>query len=156
MTESLILLRWKLCLKFDDIIYFSANQRAAPAQTVEKDPILNDKIRKWNLADSLLFDAVNKTFWTAVDEFGHDRMESEKAELARRLDSWFDYCIERVDTEGSRKKMKIDPRQEEIQINSYILTESGQKSTRCRFLIKSEHEFTKYIWKKQHDELDLE
>ena len=50
------------------------------------------------------------------------------------------------------KKFKVDPRQEDIKIQKYILTKNGEKSTRCRFMIKPEHEFTKYIWKKQNDE----
>jgi len=43
---------------------------------------------------------------------------------------------------------KVDSRQDEIKIQKYILTKNGEKSTNCRFMIKPEYEFTKYISKK--------
>jgi len=98
MIESLIILRWKLCLKMDDLIFFSSNQRSKldssfEIRDFEKDQILANQIRNWNLADWTLFEAANKTLWSLVDQFGHDKMEQEKNEFARRYEAWYKYCI---------------------------------------------------------------
>ena len=38
---------------------------------------LKEKIRSWNRADSELFDAVNSTFWSKIENFGFEKMEIE-------------------------------------------------------------------------------
>ena len=65
--------------------------------------------------------------------------------------SFRNFCLAGVETVAQseiNKKLKTDPRQEGIKIKKYILTKEGERSTRCRLLIKPEHEFTSYIWKK--------
>ena len=60
-------------------------------------PILSDelkaKIRSWNLADSMLFDAVNSTFWSKIEEFGKDKMKIEVEILRDLIDERMNFCF---------------------------------------------------------------
>ena len=77
-------------------------------------------------------------------------MESDIEKLRNLTDHWYNYCIQsvKVAKKPDFKKLRVDPRQKEVELKSYVLTSQGEKSSRCRMLVKSEHEFTQYIWKK--------
>jgi hypothetical protein len=63
--ESLILLKEELCLDMADILFFSINVNRP--KTVEKqNEELEQKIMKWNAADTALFNAANETFWRRI------------------------------------------------------------------------------------------
>ena len=80
MLESLILLKWKLCLSMEDLIFFSSNKRSnsEDTETSQKNLTLNEQMRKWNSADYLLYEVANRTFWETVKDFGISKMEREK------------------------------------------------------------------------------
>ena len=65
--ESLLVLKKELCWEYEDIVYFPKNQREARRNISEE---IRDKIRKWNHADTLLYDHFNKTLWRKVQEYG--------------------------------------------------------------------------------------
>ena len=77
MDESLILLKNELCLETRDILYFSINKRAYKNGKPNYDPELARQIREWTLADHILFERANETFWKKIEKFGIEKMNLE-------------------------------------------------------------------------------
>ena len=93
-------------------------------------PILSDelkaKIRSWNLADSMLFDAVNSTFWSKIEEFGKDKMKIEVEILRDLIDERMKFCVAEI---SSVERYKLCPKCEgDSRIQKIILTEKGKGS----------------------------
>ncbi len=65
--ESLVLLKRLLCWSFEDIVYFSQNQRQRRRRLKEA---TKRRIRKWNHADVLLYKYFNDTLWQRIAEYG--------------------------------------------------------------------------------------
>lgn len=65
--ESLVLLKKLLCWSFEDIVYFTLNQRHARRKLRET---TKHKIRAWNQADVILYAHFNDTLWKRIEEYG--------------------------------------------------------------------------------------
>ena len=88
ILESLILLREKFCWTFDDIIFFSVNERSSKNQSDILSDDLELKIKEWNLADWILYKKANESFHNELKEYGIEKMAVEKTELERRIEAW--------------------------------------------------------------------
>ena len=72
--ESLVLLKRQLCWKMEDILFFKLNEQVQK----ERQHISNHvrgQIKKWNLADVLLYDVFNQTLWQKIMKEGTDFFE---------------------------------------------------------------------------------
>ena len=76
--ESLVLLKRMLCWEMDDILYLKQNERQEKERAMNLDDKVKENIRRWNKADVLLFNHLNKTFWKKIEMEG----ESFYADLA--------------------------------------------------------------------------
>ncbi|XP_072027998.1 galactosylceramide sulfotransferase-like [Amphiura filiformis] len=69
--ESLILMKYLLCLDFKDILYIHANVRSNKHRTALSKTTY-DNIEKWNAADMLLYSNFNRTLWRRIAQFGEE------------------------------------------------------------------------------------
>ncbi len=67
--ESLVLMKYLLCLDFKDILYFNANVRSNMYRYTLSNRT-SDRIDKWNAADVLLYKHFNQTLWRRIEHFG--------------------------------------------------------------------------------------
>ncbi|XP_072051968.1 galactosylceramide sulfotransferase-like [Amphiura filiformis] len=68
--ESLLLLRKLMCWSFDDILYLKQNVRADESRSQSLSEPLKDRIRKWNVADTRLYEYFNQTLWKKIAAYG--------------------------------------------------------------------------------------
>ncbi|XP_072031953.1 galactosylceramide sulfotransferase-like [Amphiura filiformis] len=128
--ESLVLLKRLLCWSFEDIVYFSQNQRHRRRRLRES---TKHRIRKWNHADMLLYKHFNETLWRKIEEYGptfHDDLKT------------FRKTKDKVTRECAVKtEMHLDHK-------GIVRYRTGQTATRCKLLTDSKELFYE-IWKRQ-------
>ena len=88
---------------------------------------LKTKIRSWNLADSMLFDAVNSTFWAKIEKFGFDKMEMEVKSLRKLIDERMEFCVAEISVLTKEEQLKQCPLCKTVSsMQKYVLTEQGR------------------------------
>eukprot|EP00795_Rhopilema_esculentum_P007153 gene7153-12809_t len=92
--ESLVLIKRMLCWETEDIIYIKHRVRnpAFKNKVTEKQ---KEKIRKWNLADVMLYDHFNQTFWEKIKQQGED-FHAEVTSFKFKVAQITEICFERV------------------------------------------------------------
>jgi len=90
MLESLVLLRYDLCMTLDDICFFSQNVRITEGTIRDK---TKTRIKTWQHLDIKLYAHFNRTFWAKVETFGYEKMEREKNALRHKLQEYSDTCL---------------------------------------------------------------
>ena len=146
--ESLILLKRLLCWSLDDILYFPMNKRVVPDR-ISISGELRDQIRTWNMADSLLYEYFNKTFWRKVRDQGKDfyqevRLFRSKLQQMRRA------CL------GSSLSFASDTatmpyRTATVFIEKYSLRadiDKGKVKELCEKMLTDEVTYVKYLQQK--------
>ena len=86
--ESLMLLRKRLCIEYQDLVYPMPILARSNSSRVKIDPVLRQQIASWNSGDVLLYEHFNRTFWTRIEEYGPDMMTQDLAffrELKRNV-----------------------------------------------------------------------
>ena len=78
--ESMVLLRWKFCWDWDDVLFFVTNARPNPKKLSET---TKSNRERWNSFDSKIFEHFNRTFWNLVQNYPD--FENDKAILQNRL-----------------------------------------------------------------------
>lgn len=95
---------------------------------------LKTKIRSWNLADSMLFDAVNSTFWAKIEKFGFDKMEMEVKNLRKLIDERMKFCVAEISVLTKEEQLKQCPLCRTVSaMQKYVLTEKGRAPLKNRF-----------------------
>ena len=94
-------------------------------------PVLSDelkaKIRSWNRADSALFDAVNSTFWSKIEKFGFEKMETEVKHLRELIDERMKFCVAEISVISQKERFKQCPKcKGDSEMQKYVLTEKGR------------------------------
>ena len=94
-------------------------------------PVLSDelkaKIRSWNRADSALFDAVNSTFWSKIEKFGFEKMETEVKHLRELIDERMKFCVAEISVISQKERFKHCPKcKGDSEMQKYVLTEKGR------------------------------
>ncbi|XP_035668585.1 galactosylceramide sulfotransferase-like [Branchiostoma floridae] len=69
--ESMVLLKHTLCWDINDITYFKLNERETNS-TEELTKNVEEKIRQWNKADSMLFDHFNRSLWEKLSQLPYN------------------------------------------------------------------------------------
>eukprot|EP00794_Sanderia_malayensis_P015008 gene15008-16557_t len=93
LDESLILLRRRLCLQIDDILYLKFHHTSQNAENREQfSPELAELIREWNSADAQLYAAFNETLWKEIGYEGASFWE-ELREFKTRLREIEQDCV---------------------------------------------------------------
>jgi hypothetical protein len=91
--ESLILMKRLLCWDWKDIVYIKFKMRTDDSKA-EVNVDLADRIRKWNNADTKLYDYFNQTFWRKVDAYGRDQMDKDLLEFRKKQKEAETECID--------------------------------------------------------------
>ena len=109
----------------NQIILFRSND----SKSVLSDE-LKAKIRSWNRADSALFDAVNSTFWSEIEEFGFEKMEIEVKNLRELIDERMKFCVAEISVLSQEERLKQCPKcKGDSEVQKYVLTGKGRALT---------------------------
>lgn len=89
--ESLILLKRLMCWSFRDILYVKQNERSDKFRSeLTEDQEL--RLRRWNMADTVLYDHFNQSLRNKVAAYGAD-FQSDLAAFRMLLDTYQHACI---------------------------------------------------------------
>jgi len=145
LDESLVLMRRRLCLQLDDVLYLKFHHTSQNIDNREKfSPELEEKIRTWNSADTELYNFFNETLWKEISYEG-DSFWIELAEFRNKLMETERDCLkESTSSFGSglgqdtyNPNVMMNPNVSEI--NNYF----------CKKLIMSEIEYLDYFRRKE-------
>ncbi|XP_033120128.1 uncharacterized protein LOC117119415 isoform X2 [Anneissia japonica] len=107
--ESLVLLKNLLCLEFDDIVYIA---KGARNDRYEMDPELRKSIRKWNFADSQLYEYFNKSLWNRIQK-NRERFDKELMQFRIRQKEVTELCVKQYYTIDNELRNRIPPNRTE-------------------------------------------
>ncbi|XP_035687779.1 galactosylceramide sulfotransferase-like [Branchiostoma floridae] len=139
--ESMVLLKHTLCWDVNDVTYFKLNERESTSfQHLTKD--MEEKIRQWNKADSMLFDHFNRSLWEKLSHLPFDW--KKKVELLkqknRRLEA---ECINtRMTTSDIRARTFRFFEPPGVPVVGIVLNESEMRNQTCVHMAKAEIPFT--------------
>lgn len=91
--ESLILLKRLLCWDFSDMIHFHLNQRTKSHEKINISKELEQKIKEWSKADSLLYEHFKKVFYRKIQEQPQGFFK-EVRELRQKKNEIKEKCLE--------------------------------------------------------------
>ncbi|XP_072050446.1 galactose-3-O-sulfotransferase 2-like [Amphiura filiformis] len=86
--ESMLLLKYSLCWSMDDIIYVAKNVRPEREEISES---LRQNMRRWNTADTILYEHFNQTLWRKIKEIG-PRFQNDLLIFKNRMKETFETC----------------------------------------------------------------
>ena len=143
--ESLVLLKREFCWDLDDILYLKFNQRHSNEKTSnEHKNSLKDAIRRWNWADTLLYEHFYKIFWEKVRTHG-EGFEKDLRDFRKKNRQMHRECIasENVTeaafgTSGSIKGFKL---------NGNV---SSHNRYLCEKILTNEIDYIEYFRRKFH------
>ncbi|XP_071478908.1 galactosylceramide sulfotransferase-like [Diadema antillarum] len=104
LDESLLLLKKIMSWEFEDILYLRANQRAEKSGTDREQRM---KIRRWNMADTLLYKHYNHTLWKKIAMYEGD-FEADLKHFRTMLHDYYEMCNVRTVVAGKRIARKVD------------------------------------------------
>lgn len=154
MLESLLILKDRLGWKsLDDIAFIVMNANRSHKKRV-KDTAVEEKIRSWNRADTLLYHHFNQTFFRYIKHnYGSARMESDKLKLEKRLMEIRRFCINsRTETLAERKSIKAGQKvwnPKGADIVGYEMSKYGSEYDICRNLVRPELSYAQKLKLKQ-------
>ena len=119
----------------DDILYI---QKRISTLRYNISRNLRQEIRKWNIADMLLYEHFNRTFWRKINDYGADFWR-ELDEFRRRIKEVSLMC----EADG---QATIDDQKHHIAIQK-----SGNNSEFCQSLFRMDGEYTSLIRRTPHD-----
>lgn len=143
--ESLILLRRRFCWDLDDVVYLITNSRNKKVRQEVLSEEQQMKIKKWNNADTLLYNFFLKKFWKEVQQQGPGFYE--EVEELRQLNRYYkNVCTEKeayVPQYAGRYAwgFKIRPN----------LT--GELLTRCQRILRNEVDYVDYFKRRQNTDM---
>ncbi|XP_003728912.2 galactosylceramide sulfotransferase-like [Strongylocentrotus purpuratus] len=130
MDESLLLLKKLMCWDYRDISYVIKNHRT---HTSEMDDDVRASLRKWNWADTLLYEHFNATLWKKITEYG-PTFNEDLAEFREVLQKDYDECVAEELTKRRRKVVK---------------TKLANNSDYCTHLAGSTYRLFNKVYKRQ-------
>ncbi len=148
LDESLILLRRRLCLELDDVVYLKFHHVSQNVNNREKfSPELEELIKTWNSADTELYNVFNQTLWKEIAYEGASFWK-ELREFRAKLRELEDDCVaESVISEADGSGLhndfllqeRVTMKQNSTKWNSYF----------CKKLFMSEVEYLDYFRRKE-------
>ena len=137
--ESLVLLKREFCWDLDDILYVKHNQQASSNKiSNEHKNSLKDAIRRWNWADTLLYEHFYKIFWEKVRTHG-EGFEKDLRDFRKKNRQMHRECIasENVTEAAFGTSGKIQ---------GFKLNENA--SSLCKKIVRSAIDYIEYFrWK---------
>ena len=145
LDESLVLMRRRLCLQLDDVLYLKFHHVSQNIDNRRRfSPDLEKKIRAWNSADTELYNFFNETLWKEIS-FEGENFWTELAEFRRKLKDTERDCLgEEALSFGSGLGQNI--RSQNIILNPNV---SEFNNYFCKKLIMSEMEYLDYFRRKE-------
>ena len=136
--ESLVLLMHEMCWDFDDILYIKQNERSNKHSLSET---TKDQIRKWNRADSMLYEHFNKTLWKKISKYG-SQFWKDLSEFKRKNKQLKRNC--------SPEKITIKGYKINVDISSFVMNPKVNPYHRylCKKTLKTEVEYLRYFRRK--------
>ncbi|RWS05272.1 galactosylceramide sulfotransferase-like protein, partial [Dinothrombium tinctorium] len=134
MDESLILLKNLLCWEMDDIVALKVNARTKK-QELSKEA--KEQIKALNWPDLMLYVYFEKKLKLQIMQFGEDAMKKEIVQLKKRVQFWYDFCVEK-EYQRSVYGNKV-----------FSFKGKNLNHTTCYFLTTPELTLTEFIRKKQ-------
>nr|XP_054760034.1 galactosylceramide sulfotransferase-like [Lytechinus pictus] len=128
--ESMILLKKLMCWDFEDVLYIKLGVRSK-SHRYSIDRTIEEKIKKWNAGDVMLYHHFNRTFWEKVRAYGPS-FSDDLAHLRAMLRNVTDNC-----TDPDKRNLK-DKRVEE-----YMLKSNSSKY--CEDLLRNDIQYTKLL-----------
>ncbi|XP_059415024.1 galactose-3-O-sulfotransferase 2-like [Carassius carassius] len=110
--ESLVLLGALLGLEHPDVAYLRLNARAGNCVT-ELDENMREKVRSWNMLDTLLYDFFEQVFWEKAAQFGLERLKTEVARLRASTMKMQQKCVSRAEVPPGELEDLLRPWQTE-------------------------------------------
>ncbi|XP_016422859.1 galactose-3-O-sulfotransferase 2-like [Sinocyclocheilus rhinocerous] len=110
--ESLVLLGALLGLEHADVAYLRLNARAGNCVT-ELDENMQEKVRLWNMLDTLLYDFFVQVFWEKAAQFGLERLKVEVAQLRASTEKIQQKCVSRAEVPPGELEDLLRPWQTE-------------------------------------------
>ncbi|GAB6022491.1 hypothetical protein CHUAL_006598 [Chamberlinius hualienensis] len=158
MDQSLVLLKNLLCWDVDDVVAFKHNARME-SMKVTLEPDVQQKLRKWNRADEILYNYFLKKLIAKIKEFGIERMNKEVEELRRKSKDWYEHCIstsgvsdeDEINSDEVDYKFKVYNKQ----VMGFRLKEEAYGNRTCEDMAKAELPFTKELLEKQKEYLAI-
>ena len=90
--ESLVLMKRLLCWELEDILYVKLNARLDKEIAKDLSKTVQENIKRWNMADVLLFDHFNATFWRKVKMEGPS-FDDDLAAFRRKKENIMSLCL---------------------------------------------------------------
>ncbi|XP_033126066.1 galactosylceramide sulfotransferase-like [Anneissia japonica] len=137
-NESLLLLKKLLCWEWDDIIYLTKGERIKTLRYAVANDI-RKKTRKWCASDVMLYDYFNATFWEKVKNYGPE-FETDLKILESKLNETKYNCT-------------LPEERPNVKFRAYEAIPNPGANTLCRYMLKSDRQFTQIIRAKQEDRL---
>ena len=152
MEESLILLRHLLCWSLEDVVTFRHNSRReeikARSMETKVDNFHKEIIRKFNMADDLLYQHFNQKFDAMVKKFGVSRMRKEVESLRNLTNEYYEKCVDSLKPMKQIVPAKYWSSSKVLGIKQKTSEESKNDIT-CSRLTMSEMIFTDKLRRKQ-------
>ena len=99
-------------------------------------------VKKWNHADTLLYQHFNKTFWKKVENYGLERMERDKIELSKVIEFTISDCYNGTTHDEEIGKAqgygKIFKPNDKVELTWQILRDDRKDSDYCKNLARTE------------------
>ncbi|XP_055344897.1 galactose-3-O-sulfotransferase 2-like [Paramacrobiotus metropolitanus] len=139
MEESLVLLRQLLCWSWDDVVVFRLNARKA--QYKEKlSTNLQERARKWNRADSALYEYLLQKFHDHRKNYGIEKLGQDVETLREVTRSWYEFCVQAEISKNDTTDLRFQVWHPAV--SGFRLSAAGLRNATCIRLAMAENPFT--------------
>ncbi|XP_022798750.1 galactosylceramide sulfotransferase-like isoform X1 [Stylophora pistillata] len=138
--ESLVLMKRLLCWELEDILYVKLNARLDKEIARNLSKTVQENIKRWNMADVLLFDHFNATFWRKVKMEGPS-FNDDLIAFRRRKEETKRLCL--------KDEMQQERAYHEKFVKGYLVRNdlTPRLKVWCGHFVRKENSFLDYLRK---------
>ncbi|XP_072166320.1 galactose-3-O-sulfotransferase 2-like [Diadema setosum] len=137
-SESLILLKDRMCWDFEDVTHFTLNARTQ-SEVKTMSERTSGQLYKWNRGDALLYEHFNRTLWRKIDAYGRERMRQDVKTLEAMNQALMGKCLGGTKTEKFMKTV----------LTRHVLKDSALNDEQCIKMTLSAPKYLNNLRKKQ-------
>ena len=140
--ESLVLMKRLLCWELEDILYVKLNARLDKEIAKDLSKTVQENIKRWNMADVLLFDHFNATFWRKVKMEGPS-FDDDLAAFRRKKENIKSLCL--------KDEMQQERAYDEKFVKGYLVRDdlTPRLKVLCGHFVRTENAFLDYLRQKR-------
>ncbi|KAL9954752.1 hypothetical protein ACROYT_G042326 [Oculina patagonica] len=144
--ESVVLMKRLLCWKFDDILHIKTNKRIDKERADGLSDDVEENIKRWNKADTLLYHHFNQTFWRKIQMEGKGFYD-DLATFRRKKEE-----IKRLCFTNETSNQLVYPKKY-VKVFNLKQNLSGETKVKCERMARFENLYLAYLREKRESKL---